>query len=129
MQRLISSAASGDDRGITLLELVIAVFVLSIVIVAALRSVDHAQRNLGEEAARLFAAQVALNRAEAIRLMGPQSALRNLPERVIYGPYEWQVTVEVEETDAGLMQSTIAAGAPGQPGARFVMLSVPRTGK
>jgi general secretion pathway protein I len=109
------------EAGITLLELVIAVFVLAIGTIAALRSIDHAQRNIGGEAARLFAAQVALNRAEELRLMGARAG-RGLPQSVEYGPYSWQVLVEEKETRAGFVEATITARTTGQPGARYVVI-------
>ncbi len=109
------------ESGITLLELVIAVFVLAVGTIAALRAVDHAQRNIGGEAARLFAAQVALNRAEELRLMGALDG-RALPQSVEYGPYNWRIQVEEKETRAGFVEATVTARAEGQPGARYVVI-------
>ncbi len=109
------------EAGITLLELVIAVFVLAIGTIAALRSIDFAQRNIGDEAARLFATQVALNRAEELRLFGARDG-RDLPQSVAYGPYDWQVSVDEKETRAGFVEATVTARAKGQPGARYVVI-------
>ena len=116
---------STSDRGITLLELVIAVFVLAIGSLAALRSVEHAQRNLGEEPARLFAAQAALNRAQEIRLVGVEGA-RSLPANVQYGPYEWQLDVTFQRGDMGLIRSTVTSSGRGLPGAMFEVYTAPK---
>lgn len=116
-----ANSQANSQAGVTLLELVIAVFVLAIGTLAALRSVDHAQRNIGDEAARLFAAQVALNRAEELRLSGARDG-RNLPQNVLYGPYNWQILVEEKETRAGFIEATVTARAADQPGARYVVI-------
>lgn len=114
-----------DDRairGVTLLELVIAVFVLSIGTIAALRTADHAGRALGGEAARIMALQVALNRAEEYRLLGASEAT-SLPRAVSFGPYRWQLDIDEEITRAGFTEATITARASGQPGARLVVIA------
>ncbi|NCQ25167.1 MAG: hypothetical protein COW54_10505 [Rhodobacteraceae bacterium CG17_big_fil_post_rev_8_21_14_2_50_63_15] len=113
----------GDrTRGVTLLELVIAVFVLSIGTLAALRSVDHASRALGGEAARFMALEVALNRAEEYRLLGARAAV-SLDRRVEYGPYEWHLEISEETTRAGFTEATILARSEGQPGGRIVVIA------
>ena len=109
-------------RGVTLLELVIAVFVLSIGTIAALRSADQAGRVLGGEAARVMAMQVALNRAEELRLLGAVGA-RSLNNRVPYGPYTWQVAVSEKTTRAGFTEATITSRSPDQPGGRVVVIA------
>jgi len=109
-------------RGVTLLELVIAVFVLSIGTVAALRSADHATRALGGEAARVMAMQVALNRAEEYRLFGAQAA-SSLPRSVAFGPFQWQLGIVQAATRAGFTEATITARTDGQPGARIVVIA------
>ncbi len=122
MRGWVTPQTQNDSQtGVTLLELVIAVFVLAIGTIAALRAVDHAQRNIGGEAARLFAAEVALNRAEELRLVGARDG-RGLPKSVEYGPYDWQVEVGEKETRAGFVEATITARAEGQPGARYVVI-------
>ncbi|WP_176228634.1 type IV pilus modification PilV family protein [Roseovarius litorisediminis] len=111
-----------STKGVTLLELVIAIFVLSIGTVAALRSVDHAQRNIGGAAARIFAAQAALNRAEEIKLLGMTRA-RALPVNIDYGPYSWSINVDEEETRAGFVEATVTTRSPGQPGGQAVVIA------
>ncbi|WP_417726341.1 type IV pilus modification PilV family protein [Roseovarius sp.] len=109
-------------RGVTLLELVIAVFVLSIGTIAALRSADQARRALGGEAARVMALEVALNRAEEYRLLGARAAT-TLPRSVTFGPYTWQLEITEGITRAGFTEATILARAPDQPGARLVVIA------
>src|SRR6056297_603249 len=79
-------------RGITLLELVVAVLVLAIATMAALRSTEHATRALGGETARVLALQVALNRAEEYRLYGARVAA-GLPREARYGQSVWRLDV------------------------------------
>jgi general secretion pathway protein I len=110
------------DRGVTLLELVIAVFVLSLGTIAALRSADQASRALGGEAARVMALEVALNRAEEYRLLGARQAA-TLPRSVIFGPHRWQLEITEATTRAGFTEATIIARAPDQPGARLVVIA------
>ncbi len=123
MTRPDTTITGGDGtRGVTLLELVIAVFVLSIGTIAALRSADQAGRVLGGEAARVMAMQVALNRAEELRLLGATGA-RGLTNRVTYGPYTWQIAVTEKTTRAGFTEATITARTPDQPGGRVVVIA------
>lgn len=113
------TGARAATAGITLLELVIAILVLSIGTIAAFRGMDQARRVIGDEPARLFAHQVALNRAEALQLTGATLG-RNLPETADYGPVTWTVTVTEARTLAGFVEETITVSAPGLPGARLV---------
>lgn len=109
-------------RGVSLLEVVIAIFVLSIGTLAALRSVEHASRALGGEAARVMALQVALNRAEEYRLLGARGAAA-LERRVAYGPFQWDLEISEETTRAGFTEATILARSTGQPGGRIVVIA------
>lgn len=114
--------ADDSIRGVTLLELVIAVFVLSIGTLAALRSVNHASLALGGETARIMALEVALNRAEEYRLLGARAAA-SLDRRVEYGPWEWQLDISEETTRAGFTEATILARSAGRPGGRIVVIA------
>ncbi|GAW33309.1 hypothetical protein RA2_00345 [Roseovarius sp. A-2] len=116
------SARGTATRGVTLLELVIAVFVLAIGTIAALRSADHAGRALGGEAARVMAMQVALNRAEEYRLLGAREAV-NLSRSVRYGPFDWTLEISEEATRAGFTEATILARTDGQPGSRIAVIA------
>ena len=112
--------AAAATRGITLLELVIAIFVLSIGTIAAFRTIDYAGHAIGGEASRLFAYQVALNRAEELRLVGAIAG-RNLPRQVDYGPYRWDISAQEEKTAANLVEITLVVRAKDQPGALLVV--------
>ena len=113
---------ANGTRGVTLLELVIAVFVLSIGTLAALRSVDHAQTTLGTEIPRMFATQVALNRAEELRLFGSDKG-RTLPNTVTFGPYDWQIKMIYKPAGPGNVEVEILAQSQGQPGGRIVVFA------
>ncbi|MCB1407836.1 MAG: prepilin-type N-terminal cleavage/methylation domain-containing protein [Rhodobacteraceae bacterium] len=106
-------------RGFTLIELVVAVAILSIGSLAAYRSFDAAQRGVGGQIPRLLAAEVALNRAAELRLSGMAEG-RALPATVRQGRTDWTVAVTENRTSGGLIEAAIAVTAPGSPGARAV---------
>ncbi len=108
------------DAGISLIELVIAVLILSIGVVAGYRSLGQAQRGIGEEIPRLLAHEAALNRAAELRLLG-MTAGRALPGTVRLGPEDWQIDVTEEATAGGFVRATVRAHAPGRPGALAVV--------
>ncbi|MCP5074291.1 MAG: prepilin-type N-terminal cleavage/methylation domain-containing protein [Rhodobacteraceae bacterium] len=114
-----------SDRGITLLELVIAIFILAIGTVAAIRTLDQSRRGIGEEAARMMARTVAENRAEEIKLFGLARA-RGLPKTLTNGPYAWSVEMFEKPTQIGLIEVTVVAGAEGLPGASVVVFGTLR---
>lgn len=106
-------------RGITLLELVVAVLVLALATLAALRSSESATRALGGETARTRALQVALNRAEEYRLYGARAAAglaRDLPGG-------WRLDIAEEPTRAGFVQATIRTRPPEGPGAQITVIA------
>lgn len=107
-------------QGFTLIELVIAVAILSIGAVAAFRSFDAAQRSVGGQVPRLLAAEVALNRAAELRLSG-MAAGRALPSRVRQGTVDWTVAVAETTTAGGMVEAAITVSAPDTPGARVVV--------
>ena len=109
-------------RGITLLELVVAVLVLAMATMAALRSTGHATRALGGETARVLALQVALNRAEEYRLFGARVA-GGLPREVRYGRTVWGLDITREPTRAGHVLATIGARGDTGPGARIAVIA------
>lgn len=113
----------GDaTRGITLLELVVAVLVLAIATMAALRSTEHATRALGGETVRVLALQVALNRAEEYRLYGARVAA-GLPREARYGGTVWRLDVTEEPTRAGHVLATIGARGEAGPGAQVSVIA------
>ena len=105
-------------EGLTLLELVIAVAVLSIGTLAALRATDQSRLALSEARARLLAQVVAENRAEELRLYGP-SAGRGLPAIVQMGGQDFTLDVVFATTAAGLSEARITARAPSGEGAQL----------
>lgn len=105
-------------RGMTLVELVLAITILSIGMIAAWRSYEQAQRGIGGQVPRVLAQQVALNRAAELRLTGLPAG-RALPGEVRMGQIVWQVSLSEAQTRAGAVQTEITVTAPGQPGARL----------
>lgn len=119
MHKPLTATRRPAERGMTLVELVIAIAILSIGMIAAWRGYEQAQRGIGGQVGRVLAQQVALNRAAELRLLGlPQG--RGLPADVVMGTTDWQVSLAEGEIRAGLVAATITATAAGQPGARLV---------
>ena len=112
------------EAGISLIEMVIAVLILSIGIIAGFRSLGQSQRVIGEELPRLLAQTVALNRAEELKLVGAEAG-RALPGSVTMGPVDWAVVVDEAPTQGGFVEATVRVSAEGQPGAILVAY-VPR---
>lgn len=103
-------------RGVTLVELAVAVVILSLAMLATLRAFDAARVSVGGQVARLLAHEIALNRAAELRLL-PGT---DLPPRVRQGRIDWDITVEETATEGGRLRATIHVTAPGQPGASVV---------
>lgn len=108
------------EDGISLIEMVIAVLVLSIGIVAGYQSLGQSRLAIGGELPRLMARTAALNRAEELRLLG-MAAGRGLPQVVRQGPYQWRIAVDETATEGGFVEATVRADAPDLPGAVFVV--------
>lgn len=109
-----------SGRGFTLIELVIAVAILSIGTIAAYRSFDAAQRGIGGQIPRLLASEVALNRAAELNLAG-MAAGRGLASQVDMGRTRWSVSVIETATAGGLIEAEILVSAADSPGARLVV--------
>ncbi|TMM51307.1 type IV pilus modification PilV family protein [Sulfitobacter sabulilitoris] len=115
----------GDGTaGLTLLELVVAIAVLSIGTLAALRAMDQSRLVLGGATPRLMAQLVAQNRAEELRLFGP--AAGGLPDRVVMGLQSYRVTHLRRDTAAGLVEVQIVVRADTGPGATLVTVLPPQ---
>ena len=108
------------DTGISLIEVLIAVLVLSIGVVAGYRTLGQSRKIIGEELPRLMAQTAALNRAEELKLLGI-SAARGLPAEVQQGPFIWGFEITQKPTEGGFIEASVRAFAPGQPGARYVV--------
>jgi len=113
-----------NDAGISLIELVVAVLVLSIGVIAAFQSLGQARLVIGGEMPRLLAHNVALNRAAELQILGA-AAGAGLPGRVLAGGIEWQVSVERAATEGGFVEARIRVTAPGQPGAVYIVYAPP----
>jgi len=109
-----------NDAGISLIEMVVAVLVLSIGVIAGFQSLGQSRIGIGGEVPRLLAQSVALNRAEELLMLGA-AAGSGLPRRVQMGGIEWQVNVEQAATESGFTEASIHVAAPGQPGAIYVV--------
>lgn len=107
----------GQDRGLTLIELAIAVFVLAVASVAAMRAADQSRLAIGGETPRLLARVVAQNRAEELRLYG---ATARLPATVTLGGHTITIESDSAATEAGLVRMTLVARAESGPGAQVV---------
>lgn len=104
----------GSDRGFTLMELAVAVLVLSIGSIAALRSLDQARSSSEGAEDRAFAQIVVQNRAEELRLLGPNAAL---PERVDMANRSFALSTDQDVTAAGLIKTTVTARVSDRSGA------------
>lgn len=98
-----------SQRGLSLLELVIAIAVLSIGSLAALRSSDQARAAIGAELPRLLADTAARNRAQELQLLGPYASL---PSVATIGPMNITLTQTRQRTQAGLVKTSVTAQAP-----------------
>jgi len=103
------------DAGISLIEMVVAVLVLSIGVTAGFQSLRAARHGIGQEMPRLVSQQVALNRAENLQMLGAGVA-GSLPGSVEMGGVRWNVDVATEPTEGGFIEFRIRASADGQPG-------------
>ncbi|MDF0596406.1 type IV pilus modification PilV family protein [Psychromarinibacter halotolerans] len=112
------------DTGLSLIEVVIAVLILSIGVAAGFRGLGQASRVIGEESPRLMARHAALNRAEELRLLG-MAAGSALPDVVAMGPWDWRIEVTGTATAGGFVEATVTASADGLPGASVVTYVLP----
>lgn len=104
------------DAGISLIEVLVAVLVLSIGVVAGFQSLGQARRGIGEEVPRLLARTAALNRAEELRILGAAAA-GVLPPQVQLGGIVWSLETRLKPTEGGFVEATVRASAEGRPGA------------
>ena len=103
-------------RGLTLLELVIAIATLALGTMATLKATGQARLILGGAAPRVLAQLAAENRAEALRLPGAA----DLPGTVTLGPYRFRVETRRRATAAGLIRADITVTSSEGPGATLV---------
>lgn len=105
--------------GFSLVELVVAILVLAIGTVTALRAFEAAGRDSAGLSARLLAFEVAASRADEIRLLGIAEA-GVLPEEVAMGRHRFRIALTRKPTLGGLVETEIAVTASDGPGARLV---------
>ncbi|MCA0873487.1 type II secretion system protein GspI [Seohaeicola saemankumensis] len=105
--------------GLTLVELLVAVLVLSIAVVGTFRTLDVSGRQIGGESERLLARLVAANRAEELRLTLVAEPTPMLGQ-VRQGLYDFDVETGLETTAGGLGEATITVRGPGGSGAVLV---------
>ncbi len=110
------------DRGLTLLELIIAVAVLAIGSIAALRATDQSRIAIGGETPRLLARIAARNRAEELQFLG---ATTQLPGTVRMGGQDFRLSVERDTTAGGLIKATVTARAETGEGAQLILYLPP----
>lgn len=113
-----------SHRGMSLIEVAVAVAVLSLGTLAVLRAIDQSGRTIGTQAARVIAHEVALNRAAELRLVGLDAG-RALPAEVEMGTHRWRIALAETETAGGLVAVTVTVRAPGQPGAQLTVHAGP----
>ena len=112
-------APRARDAGLSLVELMVAVLILSIAVVGLMRSLDRGARLAAETRDRALAGIVARNRAELLALDGAGVAL---PGRVRLAGREWRVEEARRATAGGFVEVTIrTAPADGAgPGVSLV---------
>ncbi|CUH89341.1 type II secretion system protein I [Phaeobacter sp. CECT 5382] len=96
-------------RGLTLLELAVAILVLALGSLAALRATDQSRRAIGGEMPRLLARIAARNRAEELQLHGFSGP--GLPREVQMGGQPIHLQVTHETTAGGLILAVVTARA------------------
>ncbi|MEO0372282.1 MAG: prepilin-type N-terminal cleavage/methylation domain-containing protein [Pseudomonadota bacterium] len=108
----------GKDKGLTLLELVIAVLILSISTIAALRAMDQSRVAIGGAQDRMLTALAATNRAEEIKLLGTSGSL---PQVVELGGQEIRLSSSSAPTSGGLIRVDVTAKSPRGPQSQRVV--------
>lgn len=101
------------QKGLSLLELVVAIAVLSIGTLAVLKATGQARHVLGGADTRLLAQLVAENHAQALRLGTGQA----LPDVARMGHYDFAIDTTAETTAEGLQLVTIVVRAQDGPAA------------
>lgn len=109
-------------RGLTLLELVIAIFVLAIGSLVALRATDQSRHAISGELPRLLAETAARNRVQELQLLGPYAAL---PDTVVIGGQNLSLTQARERTEGGLIRVTLQSRAQSGEAVGFVLYLPP----
>ncbi len=110
----------GAQDGVSLVELVVAVLILSIAVIGLFRVFDQAAASVASNRDRQIAGLVARNVAEGIRL-GIE-----IPVRTRFGGQEWQIEAAPRRTSGGFDELIIrVAPAAGGPGAVLTTYRAP----
>ena len=112
-------SARSRQRGITLVEVLVAIAVLGIVLIGVFRALDHQSASTIALADRMFAHWAALNAMEEARLEEPAKG-RETRGTTKLGRTTWTVTVRREPPSDGLARLMVTATAEGRPGAVLV---------
>lgn len=123
-RRMTGRRARRTTSGLTLLELVIAVMVLAMGSIAALRATDQSRVAIGGMPSRMVAQIVARNRVQELQLYGALGA-RALPSEVEMAGRRFQVSVKTTATASGLTEAVITVRGPDGPGAYLVAYVTP----
>jgi general secretion pathway protein I len=105
------------DRGFTLVEVLFAVAVLSIALVASLRLINQQTRATAGLTERVFAHWVALNTLEERRL-GINNGVGTRSQQM--GGIEWQVDLTDSAGPANLARVAVTVSSQGHAGARLI---------
>lgn len=112
----MTDPATKGTRGFTLLEMLVALSVMSIAALALLRLDGYAVRTAGDLDARTLAQIVVQNRAAEL-LTDPQPpTIGNAVQSVTNGGLSWRVAQRVQPTaDPSLLRIDLSAESPGNP--------------
>lgn len=110
-------ARGGPDAGLSLVELIVAVAILSIATVGLFRVIDQASRATAGNRDRMLAALVARNRAEEIEL-----GATGLSDAVTLAGRRWRVTTEAKATEGGFAEIVIRV-VPDEGGAGATLVA------
>ncbi|MFT5796428.1 MAG: general secretion pathway protein I [Candidatus Azotimanducaceae bacterium] len=110
--------ALGRDNGLTLVELAVAVLILSIGSIAAIRATDQSGKAIGGAHTRMLAQIAARNRVEELKTLG-FNGNSGLPKIVIIGQQRFDVKMVSKRTAGGLNEVTVTASNQ-RAGALFV---------
>lgn len=123
MQRQLKNKSSG----LSLLELVVAVLVLSLGALAATRATDQSRLAIGGAEARVLAQIVATNRVEELHLYGEAASL---PQSVTMAGQVFSIQTVQETTAGGLVRTQVTARSQSGAGVIFVAyLPAPQIGQ
>lgn len=119
---MCSAVKSGDrEAGVSLIELTVAVLILSLAAVGMFRTLDQGVLVAGSAEDRFLATLVARNHAEALQLPG------TTPSRTVsLGGRDWEITRDQRETRAGFIEvDLLVTSRQTESGARLRTIMAP----